>query len=138
MEVYCAASYGAAIQAGEISDRGLVTLLAESGDAPVGYAQWRRSKSIDCVIAEQPSELGRIYVGAEWHGRGVAQQLMHNVLALAVAAGCDCVWLGVWEQNLKAAAFYRKFGFEVVGEHAFVVGCDQQRDLIMAKPLSTP
>jgi ribosomal protein S18 acetylase RimI-like enzyme len=37
----------------------------------------------------------------------------------------------VWERNLKAIAFYRKCGLSVVGEHSFMLGLDQQRDLLM-------
>jgi ribosomal protein S18 acetylase RimI-like enzyme len=45
---------------------------------------------------------------------------------------CDCLWLGVWEHNPRAITFYRKFGLEVVGTHAFMLGLDRQRDLIMS------
>ena len=57
---------------------------------------------------------------------------MAAVLSAAAQANCDHVWLGVWERNPKAIAFYRKFGFEVIGEHRFVLGRDPQRDLVMA------
>lgn len=133
MDAYCAASYGADIQAREIGDPDLVTWIAESDDELIGFAQWRPVQAIDCVAAERPSELSRIYVDAAWHGRGVAHRLMQEVLTMAADRGADCVWLGVWEQNPKAAAFYRKFGFIVVGEHVFPVGSDMQRDLIMAR-----
>jgi ribosomal protein S18 acetylase RimI-like enzyme len=56
---------------------------------------------------------------------------MQRVLAAATDSDCDYVWLGVWEHNPRAIAFYRKFGFEVVGEHAFMLGQELQRDLIM-------
>lgn len=133
MDMYCAATYGVDIQAREIADPALVTWIAESDGALIGFAQWRPLKAIECVVAEHPSELSRIYVDALWHGQGVAQQLMHEVLTMASDRGADCVWLGVWEQNTKAAAFYRKFGFNIVGEHIFPVGSDMQRDLIMAR-----
>jgi ribosomal protein S18 acetylase RimI-like enzyme len=42
----------------------------------------------------------------------------------------------VWERNPKAIAFYRKNGFRVVGEHSFMLGRDQQRDLILAAQLN--
>ena len=29
-------------------------------------------------------------------------------------------------------AFYRKFGFEIVGEHTFMLGLERQRDILMA------
>ncbi len=87
------------------------------------------------VRAERPAELHRIYVASEWHGRGVAGDLMRQVIAAAVESGADCVWLGVWEHNPRAIAFYRKFGFRVVGDHSFMLGNDRQRDLILAAQL---
>jgi len=46
------------------------------------------------------------------------------------------LWLGVWERNARAIAFYRKQGFEVVGEQEFMLGADRQRDLVMARRLT--
>ena len=53
----------------------------------------------------------------------------------ATREACDCLWLGVWEHNPRAMTFYRKFGLEVVGTHAFMLGLDRQRDLIMSVKL---
>jgi ribosomal protein S18 acetylase RimI-like enzyme len=49
--------------------------------------------------------------------------------------GSDVAWLGVWERNTKAIAFYKKFGFHEVGEHVFPLGTDAQRDIVMARPV---
>ena len=45
------------------------------------------------------------------------------------------VWLGVWEKNPRAIAFYKKFGFKEAGEHVFLLGRDPQRDIILYKVL---
>jgi ribosomal protein S18 acetylase RimI-like enzyme len=58
---------------------------------------------------------------------------MAHVLARAQAAGSAVLWLGVWERNARAQAFYRKWGFDDVGEHSFKLGDDSQRDLIMRR-----
>jgi ribosomal protein S18 acetylase RimI-like enzyme len=74
-------------------------------------------------------------VASEWHGRGIAHQLMAAALELMQARRCDAAWLGVWEHNPRAIAFYHKFGFAEVGELPFSLGNDSQRDLVMARPL---
>ncbi len=56
---------------------------------------------------------------------------MAEVLSVATRNACDVLWLGVWEHNPRAVAFYRKKGFRVVGDHVFQLGSDPQRDLIM-------
>ena len=45
------------------------------------------------------------------------------------------IWLGVWEENNKAIAFYKRHGFEVFGSHPFKLGGDLQRDLLMKRLL---
>ncbi|WLT29980.1 N-acetyltransferase [Geothrix sp. PMB-07] len=54
---------------------------------------------------------------------------------MATAWGADEIWLGVWENNHRALAFYRRWGFQEVGEHVFKIGEQVDRDLILAKPL---
>lgn len=102
----------------------------------IGYAQLRLGNPPPCVVATSPAEIQRLYVDAPWHGTGVARALMDSLLDAAVAGGADVAWLGVWEQNPRAIAFYTKSGFAVVGDHVFVVGEDPQRDLVLAKGLS--
>jgi len=62
---------------------------------------------------------------------------MGECLEHAQSNGHQTVWLGVWENNARALSFYRRWGFEVVGEHVFQLGADSQRDLIMMRPVSS-
>ena len=124
--------FGPEIQQREIGERGLVTTIAEADGRMVGFTQLRLLSTHARVVAKRPAELNRIYVVAEWQGRGVAGHLMQDALEAAARAGCDSLWLGVWEHNPKAMAFYRKFGLEIVGTHAFMLGEDRQRDLVMS------
>ena len=74
----------------------------------------------------------------DWHGKGLAQALMDACIGELRRQNADAVWLGVWEHNPRAIAFYRKCGFTEVGEHVFVLGEDPQRDVVMVKPLPAP
>ncbi|HEY8265345.1 MAG TPA: GNAT family N-acetyltransferase [Steroidobacteraceae bacterium] len=132
MDLQCARHFGPDIQAREIADPGLVTTLALEGGQIVGFTQVTLAKAHASVPAKRAAELNRIYVVAEQQGKGVAQALMQGALATAAAAGADRLWLGVWEHNPRAIAFYRKFGFEIVGEHTFMLGQERQRDILMA------
>jgi ribosomal protein S18 acetylase RimI-like enzyme len=60
---------------------------------------------------------------------------MDAALAAARVRGAETLWLGVWERNARAVAFYRKYGFTRVGEHTFVLGSDTQTDWLLARPL---
>jgi ribosomal protein S18 acetylase RimI-like enzyme len=135
MDVYCAGAYGESIQAREISDPGIETLVAMQDDRPIGYAQLRWGAAPGRVTAVKPAEISRLYVDHAQHGKGVARELMDRLFALAGAGGADLIWLGVWEHNPRAIAFYRKHGFTPVGDHIFKLGDDPQRDLIFVRPL---
>jgi ribosomal protein S18 acetylase RimI-like enzyme len=135
MDAHCAEHYGEALQRAEIDAVDVVTLVAESRGDLIGFAQLRRAGTPPCVQAERPLEILRFYVDAAHHGTGVAGDLMTALLAYARERSADTVWLGVWEHNPRAVAFYRKAGFQSVGEHAFVLGQDVQRDIVMALPL---
>lgn len=136
MDLHCEKYFGPDIQAREIADRGIVTTLAIEGGQIAGFTQMMPAKAHVHVAAKRPAELNRIYVAAAWQGKGVAQVLMKDVIAGAMSYGADCLWLGVWEHNPRAMAFYHKFGFVIVGSHPFMLGHERQRDLVMALKLA--
>lgn len=133
MALHCQHSYSPAIQAGEIAEPDRLTLLAEVEGRLVGYAQLRWGRSPACVGSENAGEIQRLYVIDDYHGKGIAQDLMTASLEEMRARKVDTVWLGVWENNPKAMAFYRKYGFTEVGDHVFPLGQDPQRDVILSR-----
>lgn len=135
MDAHCSDSYGESIQAAEIADPRICTLVAEEAHRLIGFAQLRWGAAPDCVEARMPGEIQRLYVVERWHGKGVAGDLMHACVAELQGRGCDAAWLGVWERNPKAIAFYAKHGFLAVGEHRFDLGGDLQRDIVMRRAL---
>ncbi len=124
-------SYGIPQQRAELSDPAITTLLAFVGGAAAGYAQLRPGRPPPCVTAPRSIELWRFYVSRAWHGRGVAQILMAAVVDAARRRNAAALWLGVWERNPRAQAFYRKSGFADVGSQLFLVGTDEQTDRVM-------
>jgi diamine N-acetyltransferase len=56
-------------------------------------------------------------------------------MEIAMDSGKKKIWLGVWEKNENAIAFYKKLGFVQTGEHSFYMGDEEQIDLIMTKTL---
>lgn len=132
---HLASSYSEAQQRAEILDPEMATLLFEQNGVFGGYAQVRRHPPPPEVPGRNPIQLERLYVDAAHHGRGVGQQLMRAVHAVAHEMGGDTIWLTVWTENPRAIAFYRKCGFDVVGSTIFVVGSDPQTDHLMAAPV---
>ncbi len=136
MALYLSSAYGLAQQSAELADPGLSTLLAEADGRLAGFAQLRRGPAPPCVTGRRPIELWRFYVDRLWQGRGVAQALMRAALAEAARLGAATLWLGVWERNDRARAFYRKCEFLDVGSKRFMLGHDAQTDRVLARPVT--
>lgn len=80
-------------------------------------------------------EVERIYVKKAFQRYGLGKQLLNKAFEMAVEQNKKRIWLGVWEENANAIAFYRKKGFVQTGTHSFYIGDDEQVDLIMVKTL---
>jgi ribosomal protein S18 acetylase RimI-like enzyme len=135
MALHLQNTYGVDQQTRELANRDITTLLVEEDGVAIAYAQLRADHVPECVAGRNSVELWRFYVDRAWHGRGVAQAMMDRVKAEAVARGARTLWLGVWEKNDRARAFYAKCGFTDAGEHIFLFGTDPQTDLVMVAPL---
>lgn len=80
-------------------------------------------------------EIQRIYVLQKYQRKRIGLAMMQQALAVAEELKKSQVWLGVWENNFKAQAFYQKSGFKKVGSHDFILGNDKQTDYILLKTL---
>jgi diamine N-acetyltransferase len=133
---HLAESFGVEQQSAELVDSSVTTLLALAGKELHGYAQLRPGVAPGCPVSPSSFELHRFYVDASAHGRGLAQQLMAAAIDKVVSLGADQLWLGVWEQNPRAIAFYQKQDFSDAGYTEFKLGADSQRDRILVRELS--
>ncbi len=133
MAAYLAASFSPQKQAAEIVDPLTTFLIAEIDGTAVGYARLHSGPAPVEVRGQRPLEIVRLYSDQAWIGRGVGTALMTACLDFAARQGCDTVWLDVWEDNARAIAFYRKWGFEVIGTQPFQLGSELQNDLLMQR-----
>lgn len=129
-------SYGVAQQSAELEDPDVLTLLAYRDAELAGFAQVRRKPAPSCVLEAHSIELHRFYLVRSAQGTGIAAPLMLKVRAAARELGGRHLWLGVWEHNPRAVAFYIKSGFTRIGSHDFMVGSDRQTDWVFIAPLS--
>ena len=132
---HLASHYSEEIQAAELADPGITTLIAEVGDGPAGFAQVADRTPPPELPESGGVFLSRFYLEQSWIGRGVARVLMEAVLDAARERHARYLWLTVWEENPRAVAFYEKSGFVKAGRTTFVVGEDPQVDWLMTCPL---
>ena len=136
MTEYLASSFNRDKQQEELSDEQTTFLIANVDERAAGYAMLRAGTPPNDIDAVNSIELVRLYVKKEFHGRGVGKSLMQACFDEARKMGYEDLWLGVWENNARARAFYRKWKFEEFGEHIFQLGGDAQNDFLMRRSLS--
>ena len=128
-----------------LADPSRIVLLAEDAGAVVGYSMLVGGPIEDPDVAPVVEaatagtataiELSKFYVAAENHGSGVAATLLTATLAAAAATGARLCWLGVNQRNERAAKFYAKHGFEIIGTKRFLVGEVWYDDHVRARPV---
>jgi len=114
----------------ELADENDFYFLAEAEGMSTGYVRMMEDYSnFERMKKWKALELKRIYVNKNFHGKGVAQELMDFVENFARENKYEVVWLGVWEHNLRAKNFYEKCGFKDSGHtHEFPIGETPQTD----------
>ena len=110
-----------------------IFLLAKEGDTLVGYARLREFNQPPELAGVETLEIARLYAITNSIGKGVGSMLMQRALDIARALNKSVAWLGVWEHNHRAIAFYRKWGFEKFADHLFMLGNDAQTDHLMKR-----
>lgn len=133
MAAYVADSFSVERLTAELNEPASAFFIAEVEGSAAGYAKIQPGDAPDGVEGQRPIELVRLYVSREWLGRGVGHALMRRCVEAARETGFQTIWLGVWERNQRAQAFYRKWDFREVGEHVFQLGSDAQRDILMQR-----
>jgi ribosomal protein S18 acetylase RimI-like enzyme len=119
----------------EVGQPGNIFLLAYLDDAPVGYMRLLEHEAPPEMGQGPAIEIVRLYAEQSAIGKGVGSTLMRSAIDLGTEKGKEWIWLGVWEHNHRAIAFYTKWGFEKFGHHPFILGSDKQTDWWMRKKL---
>lgn len=135
MEIFLDTQFSRESLMAEVGQPGNTFLLAILDDRPAGYARLSENSPPPALGSAPAIEIVRIYAEQWAIGKGVGNALMSRALDLAMQKKLTYAWLGVWEHNHRAIAFYTKWGFEQFGEHIFLVGNDPQTDWWMRKKL---
>jgi ribosomal protein S18 acetylase RimI-like enzyme len=133
MASYLGKAFSEELQRAELTDPACTVFLAERDGEIVGYAMVREGAAPSCVPDASAIEIARLYAGQRWIGAGIGALLMQRCLVEATSRGKRTIWLGVWERNVRAIAFYQRWHFAIVGSQSFQLGTDRQNDRVMAR-----
>jgi len=120
--------------AAKLADPAQALWLAFAGETPVGYANVGPCRLPHPDVQPHHGELYRLYLTQGQQGRGVGRRLMEAALGWLEENRPGPLWLGVWSGNVKAQAFYARYGFEKVGEYEFPVGATRDHEFILRRP----
>jgi GNAT superfamily N-acetyltransferase len=142
IDAFVAAHLSETSFAGYLADPARIIVIASVDDRPAGYSMLVSGpiadRDVSAVVDSSTSvELSKFYLAAERHGGGAAHELMSETLTMAATTGARTCWLGVNQRNERAARFYAKHGFEIVGVKRFRVGSEWHDDHIRQRALSS-
>ncbi|WP_412850621.1 N-acetyltransferase family protein [Chryseobacterium sp. PMSZPI] len=135
MKKYLEKSFATEKVKSELNNPESLFYIAWEEDNPVGYLKVNSGKAQTELQDETSLEIERIYVKKSHHGKKVGQLLYDKALETAQQLSKSYLWLGVWEENLRALKFYKKNGFVEFDQHIFRLGDEEQTDVMMKKML---
>jgi ribosomal protein S18 acetylase RimI-like enzyme len=136
MEKYLQESFNTTQLTAEINNPESPFYIAFWNTEPVGYLKLNLGNAQTEVVEDTTLEIQRIYVLQAFHGKRIGQLLLDEAIKIAQQIPVNYIWLGVWEENHKAIGFYTKNGFVTFDKHLFILGNDQQTDLLMKLEIS--
>lgn len=101
-----------------------------------GYIKINRKDAQTEAMGEDTLEIERIYVDHRHQKQGIGKHLYNKAIERAKEHNIKKVWLGVWEHNHNALAFYDKMGFKHTDSHVFQMGDEAQTDFVMTLELT--
>jgi hypothetical protein len=131
MAQYLAEAFSPEQLGSELSNPESDFYFSELDGTIVGYMKTNTGSAQSDDRFPDALQLERIYVLATHQGKGIGQILMDEAIGMAREGGHDRVWLSVWERNPDAIRFYERNGFMAFDHCFFLLGSDEQRDVMM-------
>ncbi|WDM19949.1 GNAT family N-acetyltransferase [Paenibacillus polymyxa] len=100
-----------------------------------GYLKVNMNDAQSEKMGDESLEIERIYIKNKFQKHGLGKYLLNKAMEIAMEHNKKKIWLGVWEKNENAIAFYMKMGFVQTGAHSFYMGDEEQIDFIMSKTI---
>ena len=135
MKKYLQETFSEEVLKKELEEEDSLYFLVYMKERPAGYMKLNFRDAQTEKGHEDAMEIQRIYVLKEHKGKGIGKRMIEKAAAIGREKSLQYIWLGVWEHNRAAIAFYEKLGFLKFDTHVFVLGEDHQIDHLMKRAL---
>ena len=102
---------------------------------PVGYAKLKLNSKSDFIDSTNICQLQKIYVLKDFLSMKIGLELQNSLMKKAQELKFKEIWLSVLNSNERAIIFYKKNGFEKIGNHDFQIGKENFEFVAMKKEL---
>ncbi len=137
MQVYLNQAFNLSQLTQELNHSNSKFYLVYFGENLAGYGKINFHKSpYDLPEMSDVMEIQRIYIDPPYQGIGAAHQLMLVFFEEAKKRSLKNIWLSTGSFNNKALHFYKKYGFNKIGNHEFWVGEELFDDVILYKEIT--
>jgi len=109
--------------------------IAFVNQLPVGYAKLKLNSESEFIESKDICQLQKIYVLKDFLSMKIGFELQDSLLKKAKELGFNKIWLSVLDSNDRAINFYRKTGFEEIGNHDFQIGKENFEFTAMLKSM---
>jgi ribosomal protein S18 acetylase RimI-like enzyme len=127
MEHYVRENFNSEQVTSEIHNPDSAFYLATLDSETIGYLKLNFGNAQNEIVHKEAIEIHRIYVSKAFFGKKVGQLLLYEAVRIAKYKGVNAIW----EENHRAIRFYSKNGFVEFDKHSFLLGDEQQTDLLM-------
>lgn len=105
----------------ELKDSNNIFYIIYFNKKAVGYSKIIFNTQHPNIPFKNITKLERLYLLEEFHSLKLGLELFNYNLQESVKHKQVGMWLFVWTENHKAINFYKKAGFEIVGQHDFQI-----------------
>lgn len=135
MQAYLASTYTPALVQANLKKRGVHYFIGYDENKEQGYIKLIENPE-GINLQGKIMELEKIYVRSSAQGSGLAKLLMEQAILLSKQLGFTQIYLGVWQENSRALAFYKKMGFQIFDTRKFLLGSRWCEDYLLSLKLA--
>jgi ribosomal protein S18 acetylase RimI-like enzyme len=120
----------------ELNEKNSFVYFIKEKETVIGYLKLNINEAQSENLGTDAIEIERIYTLKEHFGKKAGKTMIKFAIEKGRELNRKFIWLGVWENNKRAIAFYEKNGFVKFDTHIFLFGNDEQTDYLYRRDIA--